>query len=945
VTKPSLIDGGALWGVVADVPTWLGGLSVGAATVLSEALEQGVEQRGTDLFVPARLISLWPEAVALELGLPPNCPLALDLRLSGALGREGARLTARWLQPGRTIPARDASVRDGWLHRGQDVYRLQAPLVEIAELVEAFNRLSPTDIEGQFRVWSSIRRCLGDEAAAQLTDGFLKSLRVVTASAFTWRIETDASGHVQLVPSLLTEQLSDDGQSQRQVAALPRADEELFADRLDQLREGAAAFPVSQGLYVVAEEGLRKALTAVRQLRQAPAEQRKRAAMNPEAVIRELLDEPDDTPSVFVETERFAERVVDVAQWVAPVLPWIKIPAQSWEPPTQVGIRIQGVDLPLEPEQLAPLCERMVQALAEGQPTMEVNGTQLPVSTANLSALERLRDTVRARTEGKTSVPDDGGDEPDGPKVLIIESNFDEVGFSRSHSQPRAGTKFWPGLVRTTPKPHQEVGVEWLQRHWMAGSSGAMLCDDMGLGKTFQALAFCAWLRELMVEGLIERRPLLLVAPVGLLRNWEKEQDEHLWPPGLGEIVRVYGEHVRQIKRGRHSDGTASLDTARIGQADVVLANYEAVSDYQLSFGAVRFAAVVLDEAQKIKSPGTRVTMAIKALNVDFFVAMTGTPVENRLADLWCIADAVQPSALGDLKSFSARYESDAASVVGLREMVWHEEDRTTEAPKLLLRRLKSEKLQGLPRKIEHPMERAMPQRQLDAYLRAVQQKNLSGEGAMLELIQAMRRISLHPILADGGLARGEILDPSESARMSIALEVLDEVARRGEKALIFLESLDLQDATQLPTILARRYNLQRLPMIINGEVGTQARQDRVDCFQREAGFDVMLLSPKAGGVGLTLTAANHVIHLSRWWNPAVEDQCSDRVYRIGQTRDVHIYYPMAVLPEGPEHSFDRQLQLLMERKRELARNLLAPPAFTKEDYASLRAGMFGPTV
>ena len=128
--------------------------------------------------------------------------------------------------------------------------------------------------------------------------------------------------------------------------------------------------------------------------------------------------------------------------------------------------------------------------------------------------------------------------------------------------------------------------------------------------------------------------------------------------------------------------------------------------------------------------------------------------------------------------------------------------------------------------------------------------------------------------------------------------------------------------------------------MIINGEVGTDARQQRVDLFQREEGFDVMLLSPKAGGVGLTLTAANHVIHLSRWWNPAVEDQCSDRVYRIGQTKDVHIYYPMAVLPDSPEHSFDLQLQMLMERKRDLARNLLAPPAFTKDDYARLRAGM-----
>lgn len=941
MTKPSLVDGGASWRVGQDFSQWLDALSVGAASAVSQALEEGAAQRDDQLVVPTALLSRWPESVALELGLPPNCPLALDLRLSGALGRDGAKLASRWLQPGKTIPARDVEVHGGWLYRGDQLFRLQAPLFEIAQRVEAFNQLPASDLDGQFRVWAGIRSCLGDNAAGQLTDGFLKSLRVVTASAFTWLIRTDKHGQIELVPSLLTEQQSADGQATELVPALPSVDGEVFANRLDQMQEGASSFPVNQGLYVVAEEGLRKALTAVRKLRKAPVEQRKRAALHPEAVIRELLDQPDDTPSVFVETERFADRVVDVAEWVSPILPWIKIEPQSWAPPTQMGIRLNGVDLPLEPDELTPLCALMTDALKAGQESVEVKGIQVPVTQANVDALTKLQVTVEARQQGQREPANTEEEERSGPKVLVIESNFDAVGFSRTSNQQRPGSLDWPTTVRTSPKPHQEVGLAWLQRHWMSGSSGAMLCDDMGLGKTFQALAFCAWLRELMAAGRVDRKPLLLVAPVGLLRNWEKEHEEHLWSPGLGDIVRVYGEHVKHLKRGRHSDGTASLDTTRISRADVVLANYEAVSDYQLSFGAIRFAAVVLDEAQKIKSPGTRVTTAVKALNVDFFVAMTGTPVENRLADLWCIADAVQPSALGDLKTFSARYEADATSVASLREQVWQKEDQITDAPKLVLRRLKSEKLKGLPRKTEHPIQRPMPPRQLDAYMRAVQQKSMSGDGAMLELIHNMRRASLHPILMDGGLDRGEILDPAESARMTAAIDVLDEVARKGEKALVFLESLDLQDASQLPTILARRYGLKRLPMIINGEVGTDARQQRVDQFQREQGFDVMLLSPKAGGVGLTLTAANHVIHLSRWWNPAVEDQCSDRVYRIGQTKDVHIYYPMAVLPESPEHSFDLQLQKLMERKRDLARNLLAPPAFSKDDYAELRAGMF----
>ena len=332
-------------------------------------------------------------------------------------------------------------------------------------------------------------------------------------------------------------------------------------------------------------------------------------------------------------------------------------------------------------------------------------------------------------------------------------------------------------------------------------------------------------------------------------------------------------------------------------------------------------------------------THAAKALNADFVVAMTGTPVENRLADLWCIADTVQPGALADLKDFSARYEIAGADVTALRSLVWHDEEADpAAAPRMLLRRLKTDKLEGLPKKHEHVLRMPMPRRQAEAYGRALAMKELSGPEGTLGMIHALRRISLHPILMEGG-AHADELRIEDSARLAATIQVLDQVYEAKEKALIFLESLDLQDADQLPLLLKRRYGLARLPMVINGQVSTEARQSRVDAFQREGGFDVMLLSPKAGGVGLTLTAANHVIHLSRWWNPAVEDQCSDRVYRIGQTKPVHIYYPLAVLPDAEETSFDVQLQQLMNRKRQLALNLLAAPAFTKEDYEGLLAG------
>jgi SNF2 family DNA or RNA helicase len=194
--------------------------------------------------------------------------------------------------------------------------------------------------------------------------------------------------------------------------------------------------------------------------------------------------------------------------------------------------------------------------------------------------------------------------------------------------------------------------------------------------------------------------------------------------------------------------------------------------------------------------------------------------------------------------------------------------------------------------------------------------KEMSGPEGTLGMIHALRRVSLHPSLSEGGVHASE-LKVEDSARFMAMMNILDKVAPTGEKVLIFLESLDLQEADQLPLLLQRRYGLAKAPMVINGQVSTEARQSRVDAFQRDVGFDVMLLSPKAGGVGLTLTAANHVIHLSRWWNPAVEDQASDRANRIGQQNPVTVYRLVA------EGSIEEKIVKLHGSKREMAEALL----------------------
>jgi hypothetical protein len=751
----------------------------------------------------------------------------------------------------------------------------------------------------------------------------------------TFAFTTDASGDLQIDPVLLTSQFNIEDGTASKVRALLEAEQSTLISRLDSLSSGASSFPLSNGTYVVVDERLQKALAAVKKLRKASPEERKRAVLHPEAVIAEMIGEDSDTqslPPVFIETETYSERVLDVAEWVAPIVPWIKVESQQWLPTDTFGFRVGNAEIPLTEHDLDSAIHKVQAAIDKGEKTALVNGQTVPATAETVASLSDLKDAVVSRKDPSAK----GEKSKISKNVLIIKSNFEGSDFVHTSESNRPGNIGLPDLLKTQPKEHQIDGLAWLQRHWVEGSAGALLADDMGLGKTFQALAYLAWLKEQMHAGLIDKKPILIVAPIGLLRNWEAEHELHLASPGLGDVVRAYGDHIKFLKKGSHKQGNAVLDSAQLSSADWVLANYEAISDYQLTFGAIKFACVVFDEAQKVKTPSARMTNAAKGLNTDFVLAMTGTPVENRLADLWCIADLVQPFALGAIRDFSIKYESSEseAAIKVLREKIWQEESEIqTKTPLLMLRRLKNEKLKGLPRKHEHIIKKEMPTEQAQAYSKAIAINQIKGPQGTLGTIQALRAVSLHPDLYHG---TSHDLSPEKSARFLVAFDVLDKCFELKEKALIFLESLDLQSADQLPLILQQRYKLAKLPLVINGEVNTSTRQDRVNDFQSRSGFDVMILSPKAGGVGITLTAANHVIHLSRWWNPAVEDQCSDRAHRIGQTKDVHIYYPMAINPSDPDTSFDIKLNELMTRKRQLSQQLLAPPTITKQDYESL---------
>jgi SNF2 family DNA or RNA helicase len=314
---------------------------------------------------------------------------------------------------------------------------------------------------------------------------------------------------------------------------------------------------------------------------------------------------------------------------------------------------------------------------------------------------------------------------------------------------------------------------------------------------------------------------------------------------------------------------------------------------------------------------------------------LTGTPVENELKDLWCIVDTAQPGLFGSLNHFHNEYakpaESDPSEAQRLKALLVEKS-----SPPLMLRRMKVDHIKGLPEKIIKEVSIVMPELQAQEYENIVQEAQLEKgiPGGVLKFIQKIRKASLVAEEFDGsGINDGVI---KRSARLTALITILDDIAAKGEKALVFCEAIQVQE--YLSGYLQQRYQLAKRPFRINGQVDGNTRKKYVDEFQKgaEGEFDLMLLSPKAGGVGLTITAANHVIHLTRWWNPAVEDQSTDRAFRIGQNKPVYVYIPIAIHPKYGDSSFDANLHRLLTKKRSLSINALLPGTVTDSEFNDL---------
>ncbi|MDZ7615748.1 MAG: DEAD/DEAH box helicase, partial [Patescibacteria group bacterium] len=426
--------------------------------------------------------------------------------------------------------------------------------------------------------------------------------------------------------------------------------------------------------------------------------------------------------------------------------------------------------------------------------------------------------------------------------------------------------------LKATLRPYQATGVNWL---WFLSSLGlgACLADDMGLGKTVQVLGLLTVLKRQRSD-----KPSLLVLPASLLANWKSEIAR--FAPSL----RALFVHPSETAKDQLAEMTARPDAA-MANADVVLTTYGMLLR-QPWLSEADWRLVALDEAQAIKNPGSRQTKAVKRLRAEARIVLTGTPVENRLSDLWSLFDFLSPGLLGSqrqFKEFVKRLESRSENrYAPLRNLV----------QPYILRRLKTDKrvIADLPEKTEVRAFCGLGKRQAALYSKMVDEmaralEDLDGmqrRGLVLAYLMRFKQLCNHPshLLGDGQF------EPDASGKFLRLGEICEEIASRQEKALVFTQFREMADP--LAGFLAGVFG--RSGLVLHGGTAVKGRKRLVDQFQADDGPPFFVLSLKAGGTGLNLTAASHVIHFDRWWNPAVENQATDRAFRIGQKRNVLVH-------------------------------------------------------
>ena len=798
------------------------------------------------------------------------------------------------------------------LVKGRDKYLLNEAQYALLNRVDAFNSTPEEDktTDYNLRCFAEIK-ALAEQAGCQL-DSYLENENVYAPERIKIEIGRDDEGFT-VEPAVDIEE------------------NDKFQTYFDKMRKVQAQYPVQR------ENGERVRIVLNKEQKENLHYLKEQCGKHKtREEIQKMIEQPTEyfDPNAFDLSELYSDRVIEIGVYKPKFYPFICPYKSCWIAGATVETPQNGTTkVTINNEEELEKLKREIQSAKENKKgIVEYNNAQLDIEDAIFlaqTAEKQLKDPSQP-----AKVESENGNEA--RNVLIIEENAEELGFAVKERIIEKGDKY---TLFTDPflqegfslKDHQKEGVAWLQHLYKSKASGCLMADDMGLGKTLQILYFIDWHSRKYAN----HKPYLIVAPISLLENWKNEYERFFMQPRMKINMLTSKDVKRKFDK-------SIVD--KMQKMDIILTNYESLRISQLNFCAVEFDVVALDEAQKIKSPGTLVTNAAKALKCNFKIAMTGTPVENSLLDLWCIMDFCVPGLLGNAKAFAAQYQNplkkEDTDIVALGNEV-HDKLGV-----YFMRRLKKDAAKDLPDKIELKEKVLMPPVQKEAYASVVNDYTSGIQPNMLVTIMHLREVSEHPYLYDSTLLNhetDEIVDTS--ARLQATIKFLDEIKKKEEKVIIFVERKETQKMLQ--KLCLKRYGI--ITKIINGDTPSivkrympnkQSRQSSIDEFQAVDGFNVIIMSPVAAGMGLNVTAANHVIHYSRHWNPAKENQATDRAYRIGQTKDVFVYYPMAV--RSDIKSFDETLDDLLSRKTSLATSTIFPTERVEVKQEELGQMLFG---
>ncbi len=546
-------------------------------------------------------------------------------------------------------------------------------------------------------------------------------------------------------------------------------------------------------------------------------------------------------------------------------------------------------------EQLVALKQPLVQVRGEWvvlDPQQARQALELLQQSGEMSVAEAMRMGLGGAEQRLPEGIGFGGLEAEGALGELLQNLSDA---QRMEELPQ------PAALRGELRPYQRRGFSWLVFMRRLGL-GACLADDMGLGKTLQAIALFLHEKETNPNG----GPTLLVCPTSVVGNWQRELTR--FAPSLRVLVHQGPERMRN---GDLADAAASYD--------VVITSYQLLARDRELLLPIQWRLAVLDEAQNIKNSDTRQAQAARALNAEGRVAMTGTPVENRLTELWSIMAFLNPGYLGGETEFRRTY---ARPIERAGDTEAAERLRRLTTP-FILRRLKTDKaiINDLPEKLEMKVFVPLTSEQATLYEATVRQalqeiegadaegEQLRRRGLVLAMLTKLKQICNHPahFLKDGSPLEGR------SGKLERLEEMLEEVLASGDRALIFTQFAEMGEL--LRSHLAQVLDSE--PLYLHGGTPARERDVMVRRFQAPEGPRLFILSLKAGGVGLNLTEASHVFHFDRWWNPAVEDQATDRAFRIGQVRNVQVHKFVVA------GTLEEKIDAMIEGKRALAAQVL----------------------